>query len=71
MAYEGNFLEAVNLCLSGFDKHCINRNFERTGQLIVAVSAGAGVYEVSTGVVWMSSLLFLILRQSWPRSFGG
>jgi hypothetical protein len=39
-------MEAVNLCLSAFDKHSINRNFERTGQLIVAVSAGVGVFEV-------------------------
>lgn len=47
-AQEGNFLEAVNLCISAFDKHSINRNFERTGQLIVAVSAGVGVFEVNT-----------------------
>ncbi|XP_033627568.1 GATOR complex protein DEPDC5-like isoform X2 [Asterias rubens] len=45
-AAEGNFLEALNLTLNVFDKHYINRNFDRTGQVVVIVTPGAGVFEV-------------------------
>jgi hypothetical protein len=52
-------MEAVNLCLSAFDKHSINRNFERTGQLIVAVSAGVGVFEVRLRSIFAASYPYL------------
>ena len=29
-----------------FDKHYINRNFERTGQMTVVITPGVGVFEV-------------------------
>ena len=29
-----------------FDNHYMNRNFDRTGQLVVMVTPGAGVFEV-------------------------
>lgn len=29
-----------------FDKHYINRNFDRTGQMSVVITPGVGVFEV-------------------------
>ncbi|XP_072163307.1 GATOR1 complex protein DEPDC5-like [Diadema setosum] len=43
---QGNVLEAINLSLNVFDNHYMNRNFDRTGQLVVVVTPGAGVFEV-------------------------
>lgn len=34
------------LSLSVFDKHYINRNFDRTGQMSVVITPGVGVFEV-------------------------
>ncbi|XP_033123560.1 GATOR complex protein DEPDC5-like [Anneissia japonica] len=45
-AAEGNMLEAMNMSFSVFDNHYSNRNFERTGQVVVIVTPGAGVFEV-------------------------
>ncbi|XP_030847065.1 GATOR complex protein DEPDC5-like [Strongylocentrotus purpuratus] len=45
-ACQGNLLEALNLSLNVFDNHYMNRNFDRTGQLVVMVTPGAGVFEV-------------------------
>ncbi|XP_071488216.1 GATOR1 complex protein DEPDC5-like [Diadema antillarum] len=45
-AAEGNFLETLNMTLNVFDKHFVDRNFERTGQLVVLLTPGAGVFEV-------------------------
>ncbi|XP_077995219.1 GATOR1 complex protein DEPDC5-like [Glandiceps talaboti] len=43
---QGNFLEAINMSLNVFDKHFVNRNFDRTGQLAILITPGAGVFEV-------------------------
>ncbi|XP_070572864.1 GATOR1 complex protein DEPDC5-like isoform X2 [Ptychodera flava] len=43
---QGNFLEAINLSLNVFDKHFINRNFDRTGQMAIVITPGAGVFDV-------------------------
>ncbi|XP_020852099.1 GATOR1 complex protein DEPDC5 isoform X2 [Phascolarctos cinereus] len=43
---QGNYLEAINLSFNVFDKHYINRNFDRTGQMSVVVTPGVGVFEV-------------------------
>ena len=32
--------------VSVFDKHYVNRNFDRTGQLVTIITPGAGVFEV-------------------------
>lgn len=32
--------------MSVFDKHYINRNFDRTGQMSVVITPGVGVFEV-------------------------
>ncbi|KAF7223401.1 GATOR1 complex protein DEPDC5 isoform X2 [Nothobranchius furzeri] len=45
-AVQGNYLEAINLSFNVFDKHYINRNFDRTGQMSVVVTPGVGVLEV-------------------------
>ncbi|XP_066544990.1 GATOR1 complex protein DEPDC5 isoform X2 [Amia ocellicauda] len=45
-AAQGNYLEAINLSFNVFDKHYINRNFDRTGQMSVVITAGVGVFEV-------------------------
>ncbi|KYR02324.1 DEP domain containing protein [Tieghemostelium lacteum] len=49
-ASQGNFLEAINLGMSYFDKHYIDRDFTRTGQMIVVVSAGTGIFEVDQDI---------------------
>ncbi|XP_076800550.1 GATOR1 complex protein DEPDC5-like isoform X1 [Clavelina lepadiformis] len=43
---EGNFLEAINMSLNVFEKHNIDRNFDRTGQIVVCVTPGVGVFDV-------------------------
>ncbi|XP_068748692.1 GATOR1 complex protein DEPDC5-like [Montipora capricornis] len=43
---DGNFLEAINLSLNAFERHHIDRNFERTGQTVIVVAPGSGVFEV-------------------------
>uniref|UniRef100_A0A3Q2Y6N2 DEP domain containing 5, GATOR1 subcomplex subunit n=1 Tax=Hippocampus comes TaxID=109280 RepID=A0A3Q2Y6N2_HIPCM len=43
---QGNYLEALNLSFNVFDKHYINRNFDRTGQMSVVITPGVGVFEV-------------------------
>ncbi|KAG8146439.1 putative DEP domain-containing protein [Naja naja] len=54
---QGNYLEAINLSFNGhsellakdycgqamFDKHYINRNFDRTGQMSVVITPGVGI----------------------------
>ncbi|UYV61354.1 DEPDC5 [Cordylochernes scorpioides] len=45
-ASEGNFLEVLNMSLNVFEKHYMDRSFDRTGQLSVVISPGVGVFEV-------------------------
>ncbi|CAG9822060.1 unnamed protein product [Phaedon cochleariae] len=45
-AAQGNFLEVLNMSLNVFEKHYLDRNFDRTGQLSVVVTPGVGVFEV-------------------------
>ncbi|XP_038059351.1 GATOR complex protein DEPDC5-like isoform X2 [Patiria miniata] len=45
-AADGNLLEAMNMSLNVFDNHYINRNFDRTGQVVEIVTPGAGVFHV-------------------------
>ena len=44
-AFEGNLLEATNLCLSVVDKHFMDRDLSRTGQNIVLFTAGTGTFQ--------------------------
>ena len=41
-----HFLEAINVTLNVLDKHYMDRDLTRTGNSIVMISAGAGVFEV-------------------------
>ncbi|RWS16531.1 DEP domain-containing protein 5-like protein [Dinothrombium tinctorium] len=43
---QGNFLEVLNMSLNVFEKHYMDRSFDRTGQLSVVISPGVGVFEV-------------------------
>lgn len=45
-AREGNVLEAMNLAMNAFCTHYIDRSFDRTGQGMIILSAGSGVFNV-------------------------
>lgn len=45
-AASGNFLEAINSTLNFLDKHFIDRDLQRTGNSIVMISAGTGIFRV-------------------------
>lgn len=45
-AAKGNFLEVLNISLNVFEKHYLDRSFDRTGQLSVVITPGVGVFEV-------------------------
>ena len=46
LAIDGNFLEAINTTLNLLDKHYIDRDLNRTGNSIVMISAGTGIFKV-------------------------
>jgi hypothetical protein len=43
-ASDGNFLEVINLVLNAYDKYYVNRDLTRTGQEIVMISPGVGLF---------------------------
>jgi len=45
-AAQGNFLEVLNMSLNVFEKHYMDRNFDRTGQLSIVCTPSGGVFEV-------------------------
>ncbi|KQS43080.1 GATOR complex protein DEPDC5 isoform X4 [Drosophila erecta] len=45
-ATQGNFLEVLNISLNTFEKHYLDRTFDRTGQLSVVITPGVGVFSV-------------------------
>ncbi|GBM99482.1 GATOR complex protein DEPDC5 [Araneus ventricosus] len=45
-ASQGNFLEVLNMSLNVFEKHYMDRSFDRTGQLSVVITPGVGYFEV-------------------------
>ncbi|CAF0810999.1 unnamed protein product [Brachionus calyciflorus] len=46
-AAEGNFLETLNLSSSVFERHFIDRPFDRTGMMSLVITPGNGIYEVN------------------------
>lgn len=45
-AAEGNFLEAINMSLHIFEQHQKDRALDRTGQMVLVVTAGVGVFDI-------------------------
>ena len=45
-AAQGNILEAINTALNMLQLHYIDRDLRRSGNSVVVVSAGSGVFEV-------------------------
>lgn len=45
-AAQGNLLEAINVTMNVLSLHYIDRDLHRTGNSIVVISAGNGVFEV-------------------------
>ncbi|EFC48915.1 DEP domain-containing protein [Naegleria gruberi] len=50
-AADSNFMEAINLVLNSYDKYYINRDLTRTGQVILLVSPGSGMFDVQIPVL--------------------
>ena len=53
-ASEGNFLEALNLTLNVFQKHHMDRDLYRTGQSVVLITAGTGIFHVDRHMVLLT-----------------
>jgi len=49
-ASQGNVLEAINVTLNLLQYHYLDRDLQRTGNSIVLVSAGSGIFEVDKGL---------------------
>jgi hypothetical protein len=49
-ASQGNILEAINVTLNLMQYHFLDRDLHRTGQSIVVISPGCGVFEVNKGL---------------------
>lgn len=45
-AAKGNFLQALNMSLHVFEQHQTDCSFNRTGYMIITITAGVGVFEV-------------------------
>jgi hypothetical protein len=54
-AAHGNFLECLNLTVNLFSKKHLNPNFHLTGQQVVIVTAGVGVFEVQREMTRITS----------------
>ncbi|EDQ92077.1 uncharacterized protein MONBRDRAFT_31201 [Monosiga brevicollis MX1] len=53
-ALHGNVLEAVNLSLNVFDRHHLDRVFQRTGLGVLIISPGGGLFESSPELLKLS-----------------
>lgn len=49
-AAQGNMLEAINTTLNLLRLHYMDRDLERSGNSLVIVSAGSGVFEIDKGL---------------------
>ena len=54
-AYEGNFLEAVNLALNPFDEHYIDRDLSRTGLTMTIITPGTGHFAVDKNLLRLTT----------------
>lgn len=74
---ENSLFSYQYLSLSVFDKHYINRNFDRTGQMSVVITPGVGVFEVDRLLMILTkqrmidngklacSTVSLVIRKHW------
>jgi hypothetical protein len=53
-AANGNFFEALNLALNIFDKHHMDRDLTRTGQALVVISPGMGLFEADRKLLMLT-----------------
>ena len=63
-AHEGGVLEAINMALSAFDKHYVDRDLQRTGLSIVIITAGTSHFNVD------KNLLRLTMERMIDEGFG-
>lgn len=63
-AGQGNFLEAINLCLNECEVHFLDRALAHMGQHLIVVSAGNAVFEVD------SELTLLTTRRMMDNGIG-
>jgi hypothetical protein len=54
-AHEGGILEAVNMALSAFDKHYVDRDLQRTGLSIVIITAGTSHFNVDKNLLRLTT----------------
>lgn len=54
-AHESNLLEAVNLALNSFEEHWIDRDLQRTGLSLVAITAGTSFYSVPKSLLRLTT----------------
>lgn len=54
-AHEGGVLEAINMALSAFDKHYIDRDLQRTGLSIVIITAGTSHFNVDKNLLRLTT----------------
>jgi len=50
-ALQGNFLEALNVTLNVLEKHYLDRDLSHTGNSIVTISPGSGVFQVDPNLM--------------------
>ncbi len=53
-AAQGNFLEVLNMSLNTFENHYLNRNLDRTGQQIIVITPGVGIFEVDRQLTYIT-----------------
>jgi hypothetical protein len=54
-----------NLCPAVFEKYYLDRNFDRTGKLVVMVTPGPGVFEVDRELTYITKLRTIDCGEDW------
>lgn len=54
-AHEGGVLEAINMALSAFDKHYVDRDLQRTGLSVVIITAGTSHFNVDKNLLRLTT----------------
>lgn len=54
-SHEGGVLEAINMALSAFDKHYVDRDLQRTGLSIVVITAGTSHFNVDKNLLRLTA----------------